>query len=169
MIAAETAWGATTLVSSVPADTSVVTVMPQQIVLTFSEQPLTVGDAVSIFDPRGVSIGRESPTIAGTRLTENLPPLALNGLYKVAWRILDNNRKVVSGQFTFTLNLPGLPSASPAPKASSNTTMTRLAWILGGSAIVILLVVVVTTFVGRKSKDAELTDEPPDDHRSAQS
>jgi hypothetical protein len=70
----------------------------------------------------------------------------------------------VTGSFTFTLNVPGLPTVTPPPTASSNTTLQRLAWILGGTAVVIVLVVVITTFIGRKGKDAALTDEPPAEH-----
>jgi methionine-rich copper-binding protein CopC len=156
--------GATTLVSSDPKDKSTATTAPQQILLTFSQAPLTVGDAVSVINPKGASIAQDSPTIAGTQLTERLPELTVNGLYTVVWRILNSDRQTVTGQFTFTLNVAGLPTVTPPPTASSNTTWKRLAWILAGSAIVIVLVVVVTAFVGRKGKDAELTDEPPAEH-----
>jgi methionine-rich copper-binding protein CopC len=78
--------GATTLVSSDPADKSTVTTMPQQIVLTFSQAPLTVGDAVSVINPNGLSVAQDSPTIAGTQLTERVPELSVNGLYRVDWR-----------------------------------------------------------------------------------
>jgi methionine-rich copper-binding protein CopC len=158
------AFGATTLVSSDPADKSTVTTMPQQLVLTFSQAPLTVGDAVSVINPKGASVAQDSPTIAGTQLTEHLPELTVNGLYTVVWRILNSDRQTVTGQFTFTLKVPGLPTVTPPPAASTNSTWTRLAWILAGTAIVIVLVVVISAFIGRKHKDAELTDEPPAEH-----
>jgi methionine-rich copper-binding protein CopC len=158
------AMAATTLVSSDPADKSTVTTMPQQLVLTFSQAPLTVGDAVSVINPNGASVAQDSPTIAGSQLTEHLPELTVNGLYTVVWRILNSDRQTVTGQFTFTLKVPGLPTVTPPPSASTHTTWKRLAWIFAGTAVVIVLVVVVTTFIGRKGKDAELTDEPPADH-----
>jgi copper resistance protein C len=158
------ALAATTLVSSDPADKSTVTTMPQQLVLTFSQAPLTVGDAVSVINPNGASVAQDSPTIAGTQLTEHLPELTVNGLYTVVWRILNSDRQTVTGTFTFTLKVPGLPTVTPPPTASSNSTWKRVGVIFVGTAVVIILVVVITAFVGRKDKDAELTDEPPADH-----
>jgi methionine-rich copper-binding protein CopC len=99
-------WGVTAsahahLQKSSPADNSVITTPPSNLVLNFSEAARLT--ALSI------QKGSESPqklnplpTTAAQQISVPLPPLT-RGTYSVSWRVLSDDGHVMSGTLHFTL------------------------------------------------------------------
>jgi len=130
-----------TLVSSSPADGSTVTQAPAQVVLTFNENIIAVGDAVSVVSPSGKVVSTGAAVVLNATVTQRLGQLTENGLYQMSYRITSADGHVVTRTLSFTLNVPGLPSVTATPSASTS----------GGSGIsttVIVLIVVAVVVVG---------------------
>ena len=86
----------TYLSESVPADETVVTVAPEEIVLEFSE-------AVSVRDGDGAEQALESfPGETGERFAVGVSGLS-PGDYVVTWRAVGADTHIVSGEFRFTV------------------------------------------------------------------
>ena len=103
----------THLKTSVPAEGSVVTLSPTNIVLTFSEAAritaLTVqkdGDAEWKLSPL--------PTTFAEQVAIPSPKLA-PGKYIVSWRVVSDDGHVMAGKLHFTLDPAATPTAGKAP------------------------------------------------------
>lgn len=98
----------THLQKSTPADKSVVTTAPADVVLTFSEAAnvtaLTLQKGMEKAQPLG-----PLPAKAAREVTVALPALT-PGEYVVNWRVVGEDSHVMSGKFAFTV-----ATAMPAP------------------------------------------------------
>ena len=98
-----------------PADGTTVSTMPASVVLTFSEDPLTIGAQVVVTGPSGpVSSG--APTISGRDVTQGVAPNAPGGDYTVTYRVTSDDGHPVSGTFSFhaTIGLDGSTATAGA-------------------------------------------------------
>jgi methionine-rich copper-binding protein CopC len=103
------------VVGTSPAQDQVLTSMPNQISITFSEELLTITGqeintiSLSAFDGPPVEIGEVK--ISGTTLSATIPEGEYDsGFYEVSYRIVSADGHKVSDLFTFSLNVPALIS-----------------------------------------------------------
>jgi copper transport protein len=112
LVAAGTASGHATLVSSTPANDEVLRRSPAQVVLRFSEPVETAFGSVRVYDgaARRVDDGgttRPQPRGVAVRVRSGLP----RGTYTVAWRVVSADSHPVSGAFVFHVGKPGAGAA----------------------------------------------------------
>ena len=152
------------LTSMTPADRSSISTTPDEVVLHFTEPPLTVGLAVRVTGPTG-DVQQGTARITGSDVVQPLLPTAPAGAYRVAWRVTADDGHASSGELTFTAGAanareatatPGVggaaasPSnaatatATPAPAVASNSATTS--W--GTSPVAIAVVVGVLVILG---------------------
>jgi methionine-rich copper-binding protein CopC len=172
-VAVSPALAHSTLVSSSPADGSTLGVAPTEVVLTFNENVVTVGNQVVVTSPSGRLMNEGNPEVLDATVTEQLRPLTENGTYLINYRIVSGDGHPVQRQLSFTLDVPGLKTATPSPgtpsPAPSTSSGPNLVLIVGGAAFVGLLIGLAATLLGRRKdgpSDAGQSDEsssPPDD------
>lgn len=104
-----------------PADGTTVERLPEDVSMTFSDQPLAVGLQVVVRGPAG-DVASGAPTIEGKTVTQRLAPTAPGGDYTVLFRVTSTDGHPVSGSFSFhaTVGLDGsTATAGPRVAASS--------------------------------------------------
>lgn len=99
------------LVASVPAEGEVITALPSEFALTFSE-PLTDGSSVMIVDGPGATVA--TSTVAVADHSSMRGPLAVlsNGTYEIRWTAVTDDGDIERGHFTFIVAIEG---ATPGP------------------------------------------------------
>ena len=128
------------VVGTSPSQDQVLTSMPNEISITFSEELLTItGQEVNTlslthFDGPQVEVGEIK--ISGTTLSATIPEGEYeSGVYEVFYRIVSADGHKVSDSFTFSLNAPALISEPvvekgdgviPAPIALAITILVAL-------------------------------------------
>lgn len=121
------------LVGSDPADGSVLTTAPTQVVLTFSAEPLAAGRAAALVTGAdGSSWWDGDAVIAGTTVTQQLRPGMPAGEYTVTWQAPSSDGHVLTGTLAFTLAPP--PAAEPSASPSSAPEATEPAGAPGPAA-----------------------------------
>ena len=130
------------LVSANPAANSSVTVMPEKIELTFSEDLMTIGEknvnTISLNLLDGAEIPLTNIEIDGAKLTATIPSGNYeSGSYEVFYSIVSADGHKVSDSYLFSLNAP-TPLIAPAPSTSESHGALPLP-IVGALAIVIAL------------------------------
>ena len=154
------------LVSSSPADGSTLGVAPAEVVLTFNENVVTVGDQVIVTSPSGRLVNEGNPQILDSTVTEQLRPLSENGTYLINYRIVSADGHPVQRQLSFTLDVPGLKTGTPSPVTPSPAPTTssgpNLALIVGGAAFVGLLIGLAATLLGRRKGGSAGAADGPD-------
>jgi methionine-rich copper-binding protein CopC len=99
------------LLSSDPADGSVVETLPSTVTFTFGEDVFTPA-YVTVTDPDGISVSTGDPTIAGAVVTQQLrTDGAVDGTYTASYRVVSDDGHPVSKTIHFSV---GAPSASVA-------------------------------------------------------
>ncbi|WP_042366585.1 copper resistance CopC/CopD family protein [Streptacidiphilus neutrinimicus] len=119
------------LLSTDPAQGSVVAVPPAAVTLHFSESVTLEPDAVRVFDPSGrrVDTGTAAhasadASTAQVRIDANAA--AAQGTYTVAWRVISADTHPVAGAYTFSIGRASAPAAltGVAGVGSSGPTAT---------------------------------------------
>jgi methionine-rich copper-binding protein CopC len=167
------------LTSANPSDGSTLTSAPSQVVLTFNENIIAIGNQVSVRDSSGALVSDGTPTVVDATVTQNLKPLVYNGLYAITYRIVSADGHPVERNLSFTLDVPGLPtptaSANPndTPK-STGLSFGVIALIVGGVFLVAVVVTVISVLASHgDSKDEETSGDeaapvdPPSDESSS--
>ena len=119
------------VVATNPSTDQVVTVMPSEISVTFSEELLVISDkeinTITVTAPDGSLLENLESRVEGPTLIATVPPLdsALDptldneypsGLYTVDYRVVSADGHEVTDSYTFSLNAPMLlATESPAP------------------------------------------------------
>jgi copper resistance protein C len=153
-----------TLVSSSPADGSTLGVAPTEVVLTFNENVVTVGDQVLVTSPSGLIVSQGNPEIVDSTVTEPLRTLDENGTYLINYRIVSADGHPVQRQLSFTLNVPGLKTgvpATPSPTAAPSTSSggPNLIVIIVGAALVGLVIGLAAALLGRRKGSSSTNDD----------
>lgn len=112
------------LLRAVPAEGTVIQVLPEQATLTFSE-PVTAL-VIELLRPDGSS-ARLKGDASGESLTVALPANdAVNGTYLLSWRVVSDDGHPVGGFSRFSV---GSPSATPPqPPGLSDPTLRAALW-----------------------------------------
>ncbi len=119
------------VVSTNPADGSVVAAVPAALTVTFDEPMLTDGQGMVVTMPTGDEVTLAA-TIAGATLTAAGPAGGLAGTYTVSWRAVSDDGHPLSGTFAFGVkgdlsSAPASPTRSgaapPIPSATTNVVV----------------------------------------------
>ena len=113
------------VVATSPSQDQVVTTMPTEISVTFSEELLEISDkevnTLTVADPDGALIENLNPRVEGPTLIATLPAADNesgeypSGLYTVNYRVVSADGHEVTDSYTFSLNAPMLlATESPA-------------------------------------------------------
>ncbi|GAA3641674.1 copper resistance protein CopC [Lentzea roselyniae] len=110
------------LKSSNPASGAALDAPPQQIELTFSDViSLPDGDAVTVTGPDGAKWPVTQTHAADRTITAKVDAAAAKaGAHTLEWRATADDGDVISGKFTFTLNVAAPTSGAP----TSSVTMS---------------------------------------------
>jgi len=111
----------TTLVSSSPANGSLISVWPSEIVLTFAEPLATISGSsvnqVTVTNAEANDVGGKV-TVNGEQITVATTENALPGPVLVNYRVAASDGHVVEGEFTFSYQPTGTANPTPSPTAS---------------------------------------------------
>ena len=96
------------LISSTPAASSHLSILPTKIVLLFGEDlsDLAGASAVIVSDPSGEEISNGPSEVSASSLTRELNSSTAVGTYHVDFRVLSEDGHPVAGQFDFFLHKP---------------------------------------------------------------
>ncbi len=143
----------TELVSSNPAEGSMLTSAPTELVLTFTEPPLLEGSAISVKSDNAASVEASPVTLVGSELHAPWPQLITSGNITVDWRAVADDGHVVTGALTFSItdSVIASPLAATTTVDDTNTdSSTKTPWI--GLGIVLLAGIVLAGVLVRKNK-----------------
>ena len=112
------------VVATSPSQDQVVTTMPTEVSVTFSEELLEISDkevnTLTVADPDGALIENLNPRVEGATLIATLPAADnesgeyLSGLYTVNYRVVSADGHEVTDSYTFSLNAPMLLATESA-------------------------------------------------------
>ena len=113
----------TDLLDSTPADGAVLTELPAEVSLIFSEDLLPETVNVSVVDEAGTAVRIAAPAVDGPEVSfpwPGWPPGATGDQWSVNFRVVSQDGHPVSGTVTFTAPPPAVPStpATAAPLSS---------------------------------------------------
>jgi copper transport protein len=124
------------LISSDPESASVVAVPTDRIELAFSGEVKPSGDGIQIFDADGNTLHASVFQPTQSRVVAELEAPLLNGAYAVTWQIQTPDSHIVSGSFSFAVEIPEAAptdseaappvSAVPPPVATTVTVAPRV-------------------------------------------
>ncbi|MDX2934609.1 copper resistance CopC/CopD family protein [Streptomyces ipomoeae] len=112
------------LVSTDPAQNSVVARQPSAVTLTFGEGMTLPADSLRVFDPAGRRVDVGTPGHAGGRAETARVALRdglADGTYTVAWQAISADSHPIGGAFTFSIGAPSASSVSLAPLQGTRT------------------------------------------------
>jgi methionine-rich copper-binding protein CopC len=130
--APQPAWAHTALISSSPADGTVVAKPPATVVLNFNEPAIATGTKVLVTGPDGSATEGE-PELVDNTVRQDLKPDLPAGRYAVEWRVTSADGHPITGTFSFRVrtsssgekSTTGTPAATTAtPAATSPATST---------------------------------------------
>ena len=109
-----------TIVSSSPAADSQLTTAPTEVVLTFSNNLISLdensGTAMTVADESGADWVAGEPAITADSVTVPLAEGMPNGAYTVTWQVVSSDGHPTSGEYSFSV---AAPEASATPSASA--------------------------------------------------
>ena len=115
------------VVATSPSADQVVTVMPSEISVTFSEELLVVSDkeinTLAVTAPDGSLVENLKSRVEGSLLIAAVPALKNDypsGIYTVDYRVVSADGHEVTDSFTFSLNAPTLLATQTPAEESGN-------------------------------------------------
>lgn len=128
---ATAAFAHATVVSTSPADGSVVKHAPTQVTVTYDEPVGISSDSLKVFAPNGEQVdtgGAKHGTVPAEVVIALKSGLA-NGTYTVGWAVVSADSHHVSGAFTFSI---GAPSATKVNASTINQSTSALVGFVFG-------------------------------------
>jgi copper resistance protein C len=125
--------------SSTPAGGATVAAPPEQVSVTFSNNPLGIGSSFSVKDASGAEWADGPVDIVDNVASQKLKAGGPAGQYTVAWRVVSSDSHPIEGTFTFTASsaadgagptagptaaatVPGIGTAEPGVTAAPEST-----------------------------------------------
>ena len=136
-ILASPSFAHTELISSNPQADSVVTKLPKQLTLTFSEPPLEAGSVVKIEQSDSAVSAKLSGQVNGSKINFDWPDSIHSGKVIVHWRAVADDGHVVSGAYKFFYQTKFV-SVSPSPTTTSGAEHLQPVTI-GGLVMLLVL------------------------------
>ena len=103
--------------STSPASGATVAAPPEQVSVTFNNNPLALGSQIVVGDAAGTNWADGAVEIVDNVAAQKLKPGAPAGLYTVSWRVASSDGHPIEGNFTFTATAgaPGSAAAAAVP------------------------------------------------------
>ncbi|MEY4498175.1 MAG: hypothetical protein RJA40_280 [Actinomycetota bacterium] len=142
----------TVLVASTPAADSVIDALPAELIITFAEDLVEIGNSnlISVTDPSGKEISEGEISVLGPTLTKDLIQNETTGIFNVTYRAVAADGHVIKGGFTFSVETMAVTTSEieiepitespsqPENKLSIYLILSATA-IVGGSLILIFI------------------------------
>ena len=117
------------IVSSTPAADEQLTAAPEEVVLTFSNNLLSLdgntGAAMTVIDDAGKDWVAGDPVVAADTLTVPLQSDMPNGSYDVTWKVVSSDGHPTDGEYSFSIAVeeaPATPEATESAEPSAEPT-----------------------------------------------
>jgi copper resistance protein C len=160
--------------SSTPAEGASVAVPPEQVSVTFNNNPLGIGSSFSVKDASGAEWADGPVDIVDNVASQKLKAGGPAGQYTVTWRVVSSDSHPIEGTFTFTASaaaegaapsaggaVPGMGTAEPgvtaAPEATGSGEPFQWSIVIFAAAAVGLLTALA--FLARRRLGAGTEDE----------
>jgi methionine-rich copper-binding protein CopC len=164
--------------SSTPAGGATVAAPPEQVSVTFSNNPLGIGSSFSIKDASGAEWADGPVNIVDNVASQKLKAGGPAGQYTVVWRVVSSDSHPIEGTFTFTASsaadgaapaagsttaaaVPGMGTAEPgvtaAPESTGSGEPFQWSIVIFAAAAVGLLVTLA--ILARRRLAAGIDDE----------
>lgn len=98
---------------------------PDEVALTFTDEPLPVGAIIMVVDAEGESWEDGEPSFSGFTATQQLKTPLPDGNYQVRWRIVSSDGHPISESFLFSVG--DVSDAAPIPEPASADTSASTA------------------------------------------
>ena len=108
------------LIRTSPAQGSIVTTAPSEIVITFSEVVQPVPTRITVIAPDGKRIDSGSPRVQGDDMHIPVRTNVPGGTYLVSYRVISADSHPVGGGFTYSVGAPS-PGGAPKPVNGGET------------------------------------------------
>ncbi|MFV0374032.1 copper resistance CopC family protein [Microbacterium sp.] len=149
---------------------------PEQIVLSFTAEPLPVGAVMMVVGADGTAYEAGDPTISGSEVSQSLVGTLPDGNYQVRWRVVSSDGHPISESILFSVgdvsDAPLVPEpesgAEPVTDAEQPAATTtaatadqadgavlRTALVAGGGALAGLAVFLAVRLMGGRRAPAE--------------
>ena len=134
------------LISSTPAASSHLSILPTKIVLLFGEDlsDLAGASAVIVSDPSGEEISNGPSEVSASSLTRELNSSTAVGAYHVDFRVLSKDGHPVAGQFDFFLHEPDIIQPSKGVANSDELPAQKSFIAVHTKQLLIVLLVLLT-------------------------
>lgn len=137
LVLAPPAGAHTALTSSDPAADATLDTGPNRVSATFNEDLQTTFAAMTVVGPDGNLWSSGEPAVSGRTASVAVRPLGPSGRYTVNYRVTSADGHVVSGSWSFTVNVPS--TGVPGPAAALDPSGGRIPlWPFIVGALVII-------------------------------
>ncbi|WP_336644632.1 copper resistance CopC family protein [Microbacterium sp. USHLN186] len=164
-----------TIVSSTPAADAQLTSAPTEVVLTFSNNLLSLdensGTAMTVTDESGKDWVAGEPEISADTVTVPLAEGMPNGAYRVTWQVVSSDGHPTSGEYGFALAAAppvetataqptetaapaqtGTPSETATPTATVEADATPWPLLIGLGVVVLVAIVLAVVMAARRRR-----------------
>lgn len=171
LVAAAPASAHDELLTSDPAPGDAVAVAPEEIVLTFSSDVMSVGAAIIVADAVGTDWVGGDPVMDGTVVTVPLQSDMPESGYEVRWRVVSSDGHPISGIIPFTVGdaAPIVRESAPATSGDAGSenaqgaTSDEQAWrpliVAASGAAFAAAAFALILILRRRSRPARLADD----------
>lgn len=137
----------TSVVSTVPTYKSTLTVMVDEIEISFTDELMVIADrdvnSIALVAPDGEEVLIRKTVIAGNSIKALLPAGEyIDGTYTVEYRVVSADGHPVSGMYELYLNHPGRSKGVIAPVAEEHGFIhihqTHIMWAVGALILIVL-------------------------------
>jgi methionine-rich copper-binding protein CopC len=104
--------------SSSPAQGATVPTPPEQVSVTFNNNPLSLGSQIRVNDAAGTNWAEGDVEIVDNVASQKLKEGAPAGPFTVVWRVVSSDSHPIEGSFTFTA-VSGAAASGTAPSGST--------------------------------------------------
>lgn len=128
-----------------PDPDSVVGTAPAEVRLTFNEPVSATDTGIRVFDPSGAELAGLRAHAKDTTVSVDLPTLAEEGSYTVAWKVISADGHAIDGAFLFSVGKASLSEPLDVAASSGVSTTPRVVRTVGGVVGWVGLVVILYT------------------------
>ncbi len=154
------------LSGSEPADGATVAQMPEEVTLTFTDNPQGIGSEVQVMDAEGSDWADGEVRIVDNQAIQSLKPGAPEGEYTVNWRVVSADAHPIEGSFTFTATggsaasaVPSQPIDEASPEPTENVSDGGFPWGITIMILVLAGLVVAIAVTARKRLGSTRDDD----------
>ncbi|MBP2412935.1 methionine-rich copper-binding protein CopC [Arthrobacter stackebrandtii] len=144
-----------------PSDGETVDTVPEQVTVTMSNTPATIGSEIQVVDGSGTNWATGPVDVLDQTATQAIKPGAPAGEYTVKWRLVSSDSHPIEGEFTFTATAAGtgqvvgagpMVSVKPVPEKPLEQVKdeSSVPWSVIGLFVVLVGVVIAMVIVARR-------------------